>query len=220
MKVQPVSSILLPFDVFKRALRLFWDELFLLGLAGYMWMLLGIFILPFAPMTVGLFYVANQVAYGNAISFKLQFQAARRFLGRSLIWGAINVVAAVLVWADLNYYQQLNGDLGIASLTLLILLALAWSVVQIFVLGWLVELGPLRLRAAFRQAFVIVVTQPLFVIILLIMVALLALIFWYVPILLGYALAFLALIVNVAILKWQEIDRAKQPADKRPPASR
>jgi len=214
MNVEPSSSILLPIDILKRTLRLFWDELFLLGLAGYLWMLLGIFILPFAPLTAGLFYMTNQVARGNVISFKLQFEAAQRFLGRSLIWGAINVLAGLLVWADLSYYQQLNGDLGIASLTLILLLTLAWSVIQVFVLGWLVELGPLRLRSAFRQAFVIVVTQPLFVVVLLIFLALLAVICWYLPIVLGYAMAFVALIVNVAILKWQEIDRAKQPADQ------
>lgn len=214
MNTQPASSILLPIDILKRTLRLFWDELFLLGLAGYLWMLLGIFILPIAPLTAGLFYVTNQVAQGNVISFKLQFQAARRFLSRSLIWGAINALAGVLVWADLSYYQQLNGQLGTALLTLLLLLVLAWSVIQVFVLGWLVELGPRRLRAAFRQAFVIVVTQPLFVIVLLIVLALLAVICWYLPIVLGYAIAFLALIVNVAIVQWQTLDRAQQAADQ------
>jgi uncharacterized membrane protein YesL len=221
MNVEPSSStILLPIDILKRALRLFWDELFLLGLIGACWMFFGLFVLPFAPLTVGLFYVTNQVAHGNAISFKLAFEAAWRFVSRSLIWGVINVLAGLLVWADLSYYQQLNGDLGIASLTLLVLLVLAWSVVQVFVLGWLVELGPRRLRAAFRQAFVVVVSQPLFVIVLLIILALLAVICWYLPIVLGYAMALLALIANVAILKWQEIDRGKQTVDQQPRATR
>jgi hypothetical protein len=58
------------------------------------------------------------------------------------------------------------------------------------------------------------------VVVLLIFLALLAVICWYLPIVLGYAMAFLALIVNVAILKWQEIDRAKQPADQQPRTSR
>lgn len=220
MKVEPASAILLPIEILKRALRLFWDELFLLGLIGACWMFFGLFVLPFAPLTVGLFYVTNQVAHGNAISFKLAFEAAWRFVSRSLIWGVINAAIGLLVWTDLNYYQQLNGDLGIASLTLLVLLVLAWSVVQVFVLGWLVDLGARRLRAAFRQAFVVVVTQPLFVIVLLIVVALLALICWYVPIVLGYAMALLALIVNVAILRWQEIDRGKQTVDQQPRATR
>ena len=211
--VQP-PSILLPFDIFKRALRLYWDELFLLGLLGACWMLLGLFVLPFAPVMVGLFYVTNQVAHGNAISFKLAFQAAWRFLSRSLIWGVINALAGLFIWADLSYYQQLNGDLGIASQTLVILLTLAWSVIQVFVLGWLVELGPKSLRSAFRQAFVMTITQPLFVVVLLIVLALLALLCWYVPILLGYALALLATIVNVAVVRWQELQRDKLVSPK------
>jgi uncharacterized membrane protein YesL len=194
------SSMLLPFSIFKRALRLLWDELFLLGLAGYCWMLLSILILPLVPITAGLFYVTNQVAHGNAIKFGTQFTGARLFFGRSLIWGAINVVAGLLIWADLQYYQQLSGDLGTASLTLALLLALAWGILQIFTLPCLIENGPQQLKAAFRQAFVLVISQPLFIVTLLIVLALLALLCWYLPIMLGYAMVLLALIANVAVI--------------------
>ena len=119
----------IPLNVFRRASRLLWEELFLLGVASYIWMLLGFFIVLLPPLTVGLMYMANQVARGNAIGFTMLFSGARRFLGRSYIWGAINAFAIVLVLADLSYYQQLQGDLGIVAVTLAILLALAWGVV-------------------------------------------------------------------------------------------
>ena len=67
-------------------------------------------------------------------SFTMLFSGARRFLSRSYIWGAINAFAIVLVLADLTYYQQIQGDLGIAAVTLAILLALAWGVVQLLTL--------------------------------------------------------------------------------------
>src|SRR5512135_965891 len=92
-------STTIPLSVFKRGLRLLWEELFLLGLAGYIWLALGILILPLAPFTVGLFYVTNQVARGNAISFTSLFTGAWRFLSRSLIWGAINAFVGLLILA-------------------------------------------------------------------------------------------------------------------------
>jgi uncharacterized membrane protein YesL len=193
-------SATIPLSVFKRALRLLWEELFLLGLAGYLWMILGIFILPLAPMTVGLFYVTNQVAHGNAIYFTTQFTGARRFLSRGLIWGALNALAGLLIWADLRYYQDIGGTLGTVFVTLAVLLTLAWIVIQVFILSFLIETGPTHLRAAFRQAFVLVVSQPLFVVGLLIVMALLALLCWYLPIMLGYAFVYLALIANVAVV--------------------
>jgi uncharacterized membrane protein YesL len=153
-----------------------------------------------ALITIGLFYVTNQVAHGNAINFTTQFVGAGRFLDRGLIWGAINALASLLIWADLRYYQNIGSTLGIASVTLAILLALAWIVIQVFTLSFLIEAGPTHLRAAFRQAFVLVVSQPLFVVSLLIVMALLALLCWYLPIMLGYAFVYLALIANVAIV--------------------
>jgi uncharacterized membrane protein YesL len=190
----------IPWRVFKRALKLLWQELFLLGLAGYAWMLLGLFVIPLAPMTVGLFYVANQVAHGNAIGMTTVFTGAWRFLSRSLIWGALNLIVGLLIWADLGYYQGVSGNAGSALVTLAILLALAWTVIQIFALAYLAEAGPVHLKEAFKQSFVLVISQPLFVVGLLIVIAGLALICWYLPILIGYAVTGLALIANVAVI--------------------
>ena len=142
---------MIPLNIFRRASRLLWEELFLLGVASYLWMLLSVFIVLLPPLTVGLMYMANQVARGNAISLTMLFSGARRFLSRSYIWGVINAFAIAFVLADLTYYQRIQGDAGIAAVTLAILLALAWSVVQLLTLPLLIELGPKSLRAAFRH---------------------------------------------------------------------
>lgn len=199
MSVERYSTTI-PLSVFKRALRLLWEELFLLGLGGYLWLVLGLLILPLAPLTVGLFYTANQVAHGNAISVTTQFAGAGRFLGRSLIWGAINLIAGLLLWADLTYYSGQGGDLGIGFLTLAILLALAWIVIQVLALPFLIEAGPRSLMIAYKRAVVLIIAQPLFVVGLLIVIALLGLLCWYLPIMLGYAFAYLALLANVAVV--------------------
>ncbi len=205
-------------NVFRRASRLLWEELFLLGVASYIWMLLGIFIVLLPPLTVGLVYMANQVARGNAISFTMLFSGARRFLSRSYIWGAINAFVIVLVLADLTYYQQVQGDLGAAAVTLAILLALAWGVIQLLTLPLLIELGPKSLRAAFRQALVLTISQPVFVAGLVVAIALLALVCWFFPIMIGFAFAYLALVVNVAVVKLRDPELDRQLSQKRPRA--
>jgi uncharacterized membrane protein YesL len=206
----------IPLSVFGRASRLLWEELFLLGVASYIWMMLGLTIVLLPPLTVGLMVMANQVARGNAIGFGMLFSGGRRFLSRSYIWGAINAFAIVLVLADLSYYQQIQGDLGIAAVTLAILLALAWGVVQLLTLPLLIELGPKSLKAAFRQALMLTISQPAFVVGLVIAAALLALLCWFFPIMIGFAFAYLALVVNIAIVKLRDPELDRQLAQKQP----
>lgn len=193
------NSALIPIGLLWRAAKLTWGELFVLGLAGYAWILLGLFVLPFAPMMIGLFYVANQVAHENAVGVKTVFQGARRFLGRSLIWGALNLLAGLAVWADLSYYQQMQGDLGVVLLTLAVLLALAWIVVQVLSLPFLIEAGPTHLKLAYRRAFLFVASQPGFVAGLLVVLALWALVCWYLPVLIGYGMCYIAVAANLAV---------------------
>jgi len=210
----------IPLNVFGRASRLLWEELFLLGVASYIWMMLSLTIVLLPPLTVGLVYMTNQVARGNAISFTALFSGARRFLSRSYIWGIINALAIVLVLADLSYYQHLQGDLGIAAVTLAILLALAWGVVQLLTLPLLIELGPKSLKAAFRQALLLAISQPAFVVGLVIATALLALLCWFFPIMIGFAFAYLALVVNIAIVRLRDPELDRQMAQKQPRSKR
>lgn len=210
------SSPTIPFSVFGRASRLLWEELFLLGVTSFTWMLFGLSLVALPPLTMGLVYVTNQVARGNAISYTLLFTGAWRFLGRSYIWGAINACVILLFLADLTYYQQLPGDTGTAAVTLAILLALAWGVVQLLTLPLLIELGPKSLKAAFRQALVLTISQPSFVIALVIVTALLALFCWFLPILIGLAFSYLALVVSVAVIKLKEPELDKQLSQKQP----
>jgi uncharacterized membrane protein YesL len=206
----------IPLNVFRRASRLLWEELFLLGVASYIWLLLGFFIVLLPPLTVGLMYMANQVARGNAIRFTMLFSGGWNYLSRSYIWGAINAFVILLFLADLMYYQQLQGDLGVAAVTLAILLALAWGIVQLLTLPLLIELGPKSLKAAFRQALLLTISQPAFVVGLVVATALLALLCWFLPIMIGFAFAYLALVVNIAIIKLRDPELDRQLAQKQP----
>jgi uncharacterized membrane protein YesL len=96
------------------------------------------------------------------------------------------------------------------------LLALAWGVIQLLMLPLLIELGPKSLKAAFRQALVLTISQPAFVIGLVVATALLALLCWFFPIMIGFAFAYLALAVNIAIVKLRDPELDRQMSQKRP----
>jgi uncharacterized membrane protein YesL len=214
------SAITIPFSVFGRASRLLWEELFMLFIISGTWLLFLPSLLALPPLTVGLIYVTNQVARGNTIHYTMLFTGAWRFLSRSYIWGAINAIVVVLLVADLLYYQQIPGEIATMAVTLSVLLMLAWGVMQFLTLPLLIELGPKSLKAAFRQALLLTLSQPRFVITLVIVVALLALFVWFVPILIGLVFSYLALVVNVAIVKLRDPERYRQMGQKQPRLTR
>jgi uncharacterized membrane protein YesL len=214
------SDITIPFSVFGRASRLLWEELFMLFLISGTWLLFLPSLLALPPLTVGLVYVTNQVARGNTIHYTMLFTGAWRFLSRSYIWGVINAVALMLLLADLLTYQQMPGDLATMAVTLSILLMLAWGVMQLLTLPLLIELGPKSLKAAFRQALLLTLSQPRFVITLVIVVALLALFVWFIPIMLGLIFSYLALVINVAIVKLRDPELDRQMGQKQPRSRR
>lgn len=204
--------MLVSLSVFWRALKYLWDELFLLSLASIIWMILGLgcillvpltfglSLMPMVPLTAGLFFLTNQVAHGNAIKLQWLFVGAWKFMSRSLLWGAVNWLAGLLVWADVGYYGQLSGDVGAALVTLSTLLALAWIIWQILTLACLIEGGPLSLRAAYRRAWLLMLSQPLFVAAQIVISGMLVIICAYLPILTGHAFSYIALVANVMVL--------------------
>ena len=122
----------------------------------------------------------------------------------------------MLLVADLLYYQQIPGDLATVAVSLSILLALAWGVMQLLTLPLLIELGPKSLKAAFRQALVLTISQPGFVIVMVIVMALLSLLVWFMPILIGLVFSYLTLVVNVAIVKLRDPELDRQMSQKQP----
>lgn len=222
--------MLISLSVFWRALKYLWDELFLLSLAGVSWMVLGLggvvlvpftfglSLLPLVPLTAGLFFLTNQVAHGNAIKIQMLFSGAWKFMSRSLMWGALNWLAGLLVWVDVSYYGQIGGDLGTALVTLSTLLALAWIIWQFLTLACLIEGGPFSLRAAYRRAWLLLLSQPVFVAAQIVISGMLVIICAYLPVLTGYAFSYIALVANAMMLAAaQGRSDAKKPSAKRDP---
>ncbi len=198
--------------VFWRALKFMWEELFLMSLAGITWMLLGLggiiltpftlglSLLPLVPLTAGLFFLTNQIAHGNAINFQMLFVGAWKYISRSFLWGTVNWLIILIVWVDLSYYGQFSSNMGTAAVTLAALLALSWMIWQILTLACLIEGGPFTLRAAYRKAWLLMISQPVFVLALIVISGLLTIICAYAPVVTGYAVGYIALAANVLIL--------------------
>lgn len=180
------------FTIVWRSLKDAWEDAFQLALNNVIWLLavalgpiafLGVsqyipnpillgftvlltaLVLPLA--TVGMFCVTNRSAHGKAVHVSDLFDGVKRFWWRSWIWFFVNILILGMVGYSLYWYTGLVGGyvkflvggfwLGVA---------LVWMLMQIYFWPLMIEQGTPNILRAWRNSFVLVIREPLFVLIL------------------------------------------------------
>lgn len=102
-----------------RALRLlrasfsawYYDVFVLIG-ANVVWLALSLLILPIGPATAGLFYVCNEVAKGEPISFSMFWAGMKRYGVLSVKLAAVLIIITVLLIVNVSFYFELRTSVG------------------------------------------------------------------------------------------------------------
>ena len=177
-----------------RSLKDVWEDAFQLALNNVIWLLavaigpvaflgasqyipnpvlLGVtvvmtaLLLPLA--TVGMFCVTNRSAHGKAVHVSDLFDGVKRFWWRSWIWFLVNAVILALVGYSLYWYTGLVG--GYAKFLVggfWLGVGLIWALMQIYFWPLMIEQAKPTILRAWRNAFVLVIREPLFVLVLLV----------------------------------------------------
>ena len=140
------------------------------------WLLLNILVVTGPPATLALFYTTNRVAHGEVVGPSDFFRVLPRYFGLAWRWGALQIVALALLAGDIYLSGRLGGDSLLGRLAQgLYLGALAiWLLLQLYVLPFLFEQEEPVLRQALGNGLRMMSTNPLFTLILgvLVLVAL------------------------------------------------
>ena len=191
-----------------RALRVFWSslgglyyELFLLMGVNLAWLGLSLLIVTAPPATAGVYYLANQIAKGESVSFSLFGQGMRRYFRRSWLLAIVVLVISVLLVVNLLFYANFTNQW-------VRLLSVFWGYLIVFWLAMLIYLFPLlieqeskSLLLILRNAALLVLDNVAFTLTLgvLLLLFLLLNVFLAVPLLL-IVMSGLALIQSKALL--------------------
>ncbi len=164
------------------------EELFLLALANMLWVVgavpgiallsygmallslpllaLGLVaLLPFPLVTFGLFHLIYAVSQRDAVGWKTFFNSAWEQKNSAYRWGGLNVAAMALLLANVRFYADPAAPLGrtptgAALSAIFVAFTFLWLLWQLFTLTAFPRLRHPRLRAALRQAGIVLAGYP------------------------------------------------------------
>jgi uncharacterized membrane protein YesL len=203
--------VILALRVVKLAFLDLIEEMFWLFLFNLLLALLGLLILPLPLMVAGLAWVAAEVGQGKAIGWQTFVDGARRYWKPAYLWGLINVVTWVIIAVNYSFYSNLDAAWAIIPFWLLVSLSLVWGIMQLYVFPLLILQEAPSLKLAYRNGLVLMASQPLVVILLLVLIAVLAIATFFLPILAFVVdFAFIALLVNRAVLESVKVVKERE----------
>lgn len=178
------------------SLRDLWDEFVLMVLLNLLWCLAVV--LPIVPLLIpgnvgvlgvlalslllaiplpvisGAFcFVANQVARGKVARWGTFGEGVRRYWVKSLAVALINLIAVVLIAANLQFYAVvLQGTWTSFALSAWAVVGLYWLLVQVFWFPMILEQENEKVFLALRNSMAMVIITPAFSLTLALILAL------------------------------------------------
>lgn len=163
-------------SIIKLAAGDIWDEMLHLLVFNAIWLLGSLLILPWPYLTFGLFFTAYDISQGKAIKLNSLFVRPARLWKQAYLWGAVNLLAALLFWFNLNFYRNFATSWAATIQIVFVALLLLWSVWQLLALPIYPRLEQPGLRLALRNAAIVLGRYPFAVLMLVVIVTLLLLI--------------------------------------------
>jgi uncharacterized membrane protein YesL len=174
------------FNVLWLAIKDLFDELFSLIVVNLFWVVLSaplllvalylvgtgatvlgiavglLAVLPMAPSTAGLYTVAQRIAEGRVISWRLFFKGFRDYL--LLSWRVYGLWAGglALILSNMRFYSTLNSILPLLLLGLFMSILIIWLGIFIYIGPLMVLQADKRLRLIARNAILMVMVRPVF----------------------------------------------------------
>ena len=175
----------------KNALSIYWwavkntyEELFSIAGINLTWLIIGfglptavsylelpwlsilllLFLLP--PSTAGVYYYAHELSHDGSASFSVFWEGTKKYLLKSWLVAWLGVLVAVALAANIWFYGGFEGGWVIWVQAFFLSLLVYWLATQIYLFPMLLSLKEEKLLLAIRNAALLVVTNPLFTLLL------------------------------------------------------
>lgn len=175
------------FDVIVDAVKLWWSDWGNQVVVSLVAILLSLTVVLFPAALFGIYQESLDLSHRDRTGLIGFWKGFKQYLPKSLGWGGINlIVILVLVTNVWFYYNSLLESAPFLTIVT-ILMGILWLIWQFFSVSCFFLQEEKSLKVAWRNGFVTVLKQPLYALVIsLVMLALLALSFTvYIPLVLG-----------------------------------
>ena len=163
-----------PFRVIWTALIDWWDGWLDMVLVTALWFFAQITIILGPPATFGVYYVVYHMQNGEALGVRGMIEGARKYFGKSLIWGVINLLVLLTLYINVRFYSGLEALWGFYLLVLVLMLGLLWFSTQFYALPYFMEQEVKKLRIAMKNGLLTSMAAPIFTFLMILLSAIIA----------------------------------------------
>lgn len=174
-----------------------WDEMLYLMIFNVIWVVGTVLIIPWPFVTFGLFAIVYDVGQGKGIKFGTFFRYAARVWKQAYIWGGINIAVLIIWLVNLNFYGDISAQWAGGLQIVILGVGIFWFVLQVVALAIYPRLEEPGFKLATRNAAVIFGRYPLPVLALLLVIAVVVAISYFLQVLLLLAtVSIIAVVIN------------------------
>lgn len=140
-----------------------WLDLWSALVCNIVWLFSILMIIPGPPVTLALFYYANQVIHEETVNISDFFKAIPRYWWVGWRWGFLNLVVLIILIMNVHLTGQQNQTTtGILINSFYITLTAFWFLLQTFTLPILFEQEKPSVLQALRNGVVMIGKNPFF----------------------------------------------------------
>lgn len=168
------------FKVFWKAIKDFWDELFVLVLMNLLTAVLLVPVVTFPPALAGLWNVANKMARREGVEWSDYFSGFKRYFWKSWLLALINIVVFLLLYVNFSFYApdvppfNLGPNVSLWVRMFVVVIGVLWLCLQMYPMAMLMEQTDQKIRLALRNSAILLFANPGFSFVLALLLLLLA----------------------------------------------
>jgi hypothetical protein len=145
------------------SLRDTWLDLWTVLVCNLVWLISLLLIIPGPPVTLALFFYANQTVHEETINVSDFFKAIPRYWGVGWRWGILNLIVVGFLVGDTiltSYQSQTQASIFFSGIYFTLIIF--WILLQTLALPFLLEQEKPSVVLALRNGFVMIGKNPFF----------------------------------------------------------
>jgi uncharacterized membrane protein YesL len=175
------------FDVIVDAIKLWWSDWGNQVVVSLVAILLSLTVILFPAALFGIYQESLDLSHRDRTGLVGFWKGFKQYLPKSLGWGGINLVVILVLVTNIWFYYNSLLETAPFLTVVTIVMGVLWLIWQFFSVSCFFLQEDKSLKVAWKNGFVTVLKQPLYALIIsLVMLALLTLSFYvYIPLVLG-----------------------------------
>ena len=145
-----------------------WDSWLDMVLMTMLWFAAQLTVVLGPPATFGFYYAVHSMVSGQAVGVRGLIFGARKYFGKALLWGLVNLVVIFVTAFAAWFYLNVQAAWGLYAAVLVLSIGYLWLTAQFYGLPYFMALENKDLYTAIKNGLLTAMAAPFFTLMLMI----------------------------------------------------